>query len=503
LLITIILLLSLIENLHQYNLTPALDFYFPTTRFWELLSGCLLYLLKRKDTYSKLKNNIITKKFYLNFIFESKLINKISSIIGFLIICIALIIANDNYNWPGRLCILTIIGTILIINAGPDSIFNKYILSNKFCVYIGKISYPLYLWHWPLYSFLFIIFGDLNLEFLKFKSVLIRILLIIISILLSIITYHFIEKPIRLNINYTKYVLKLLTANIIISIFSIYIIENNGLPGRQHIQKYIEVNNQFLLPEYKDNEGIKYFGNQVCDKLAMCRFSDYNFTKTLAIVGDSHALFAYPAFKEIGNKIGFNTALIGPFIPSDNIWNIRNETYISVILNGLLSKKDIGNVIFIIRGTLYLTGLDNNNIFVNKNPIPYEIFKKSFQDVINNLANTGKNIYILTNNPELPFVPIFYVKNRIFASKTRKEIPIISKSNQIMREKQYNNLLTELENVKIVDILDIFCKNDECIFYNNKGLPLYYDDDHLSASGNEYMINGLFTLKKIDFNNFK
>jgi peptidoglycan/LPS O-acetylase OafA/YrhL len=503
LMVSLILTISLINNLYQYKVSPNLVFYFPNTRFWELLSGCLLYLIRKEEIYDKFKRKIINKKIVLKIIFDRTKLNNITSIIGLIIICLALTIANDNYNWPGLLSLLTIIGTILIINAGPNSLFNKYILSNKKFVYIGKISYLLYLWHWPLYSFLYITYGDLNLEFLKIKSVLIRLLLIIISVLLSAVTYRFIEKPIRFNVNYNKYILKLILINLLIITCSIYVFINNGLPKRDFVEKYAEITDQFTIPEGKDKYGIDYFGEQSCAKLVFCRFSGNKYSKTIAIVGDSHALFAYPALKKIGVQYGFNTALIGNYIPSDDIWYINENVESPYVLNSLLEKNDIVDIFIFIRGSAYLSGINNNKPIINKRAIPYEIFKASFQKFINILVENGKNIYIFTNNPEFNFYPKNFFKTRFFDLTNSSKIPNIKKYDQIIREQQYNKVLSELINVKIIDILDIFCPNDDCIFIDKNIMPLYYDDDHLSIYGNEFLFNNLINLKKIDFNLLK
>ena len=67
---------------------------------------------------------------------------------------------------------------------------NRYLLSNKVMVYLGLISYPLYLWHWVLLSFIRITeSGEVAQE--------IRLSAVTLALLLAILTYHFIEKPIQ------------------------------------------------------------------------------------------------------------------------------------------------------------------------------------------------------------------------------------------------------------------------------------------------------------------
>jgi hypothetical protein len=84
---------------------------------------------------------------------------------------------------------LPTISSVLLIVAGPQSFINKKFLSNPILVWIGLISFPLYLWHWPLISFAKIILGDLSVE--------IRFILILLSLFLGWVTYQYVEKNIR------------------------------------------------------------------------------------------------------------------------------------------------------------------------------------------------------------------------------------------------------------------------------------------------------------------
>ena len=82
------------------------------------------------------------------------------------------------------------LGAYLIIAAGPSAWLNRNVLANKTLVWFGLISFPLYLWHWPLLSFLRIVESDVPAREL-------RISVVFLSIFLAWITYQVIEKPIR------------------------------------------------------------------------------------------------------------------------------------------------------------------------------------------------------------------------------------------------------------------------------------------------------------------
>ena len=65
---------------------------------------------------------------------------------------------------------MPVVGTLALIAAGPANPINRLVLSNPVAVFVGKISYPLYLWHWPLLSFFFIIGGAVNASTLTLRT---------------------------------------------------------------------------------------------------------------------------------------------------------------------------------------------------------------------------------------------------------------------------------------------------------------------------------------------
>ena len=114
------------------NHSPVAFFFLPT-RMWELGSGCLLALISG------------------NRIFSSK-VSTYFSITGFLLILLSFFVLNDN-NGVSPLLILPVLGTFLVIGFTQTNGVIQHFLSNRILVYIGKISYSLYIWHWPVIYF--------------------------------------------------------------------------------------------------------------------------------------------------------------------------------------------------------------------------------------------------------------------------------------------------------------------------------------------------------------
>jgi len=167
----VIAFVSFTANIYLVNSNPVSAFYLPLPRFWELMvGGVLAYIaLHRPELNSQYKNG--------------------QSILGFAFLFAALALLDKGDAFPGWWALLPTLGAFLIISAGPDAWLNQKILTNKVMVWFGLISYPLYLWHWVLLSYLRIQEGEPSRE-MRFAAVL-------ASIVFAWLTYKFVENPIR------------------------------------------------------------------------------------------------------------------------------------------------------------------------------------------------------------------------------------------------------------------------------------------------------------------
>jgi peptidoglycan/LPS O-acetylase OafA/YrhL len=197
--------MSFLLNIYIVESSPTAAFYSPLSRFWELLIGGLISL------------PVIAKSEFLN---SSK---RYLSAIGVGFLSIAVLLIDDKSLYPGFAALLPTAGTALIILGGAQSAINRYILSVRYLVWIGLISYPLYLWHWPLLSFARIAEGqELARE--------IRVSIVLLSIAMAWLTYKYIERPIRFS--KVLSVRELVMAFMAVGCIGIGLIVNNGIVSR-------------------------------------------------------------------------------------------------------------------------------------------------------------------------------------------------------------------------------------------------------------------------------
>ncbi|MDO5895132.1 acyltransferase family protein [Agrobacterium sp. Azo12] len=168
-----IALLSFSLNIIHYQDEPARAFYSPQTRIWEILIGSIL------------AHATLTKPLYMNDGVRSGL-----SIVGVALIAFAMVSLSSSAPFPGWWALAPTLGTALVISAGPNAQLNRQVLSNPVLVWIGKISFPLYLWHWPLLAYARIYFSDEPPAIWRASAV-------VISVILAWLTLLYIEAPLR------------------------------------------------------------------------------------------------------------------------------------------------------------------------------------------------------------------------------------------------------------------------------------------------------------------
>ncbi|HEY8097164.1 MAG TPA: acyltransferase family protein, partial [Methylobacter sp.] len=227
-------------------------------------------------------------------------IQNLKSIIGLILISVAVFVLNKEAVFPGWLALLPTIGAFLIISAGPAACANRVILSNRFLVWVGLISYPLYLWHWPLLSF-----ARIYSEHVPAREV--RIAIVVFSVLLAWITYRFVEKPIRFRSNsYLKvWLLVVLMAGM--AAIGGYIFAHNGIGWR--IPKFIEElsrSNYDVKAGWREHECYLPTEDDSSKFAELCIEKD---KKPLVFLwGDSYAAALYPGLKSLQKSYSFAIA---------------------------------------------------------------------------------------------------------------------------------------------------------------------------------------------------
>jgi peptidoglycan/LPS O-acetylase OafA/YrhL len=205
-LLAVLLLASFAINiiLSINNITDA--FYLPVSRFWELLAGAALALWRPVYLSSNARTWI--------------------SIAGLAALLASVMLFTPDLRFPGWFAVLPVAGAVAVILAGRDASVNRVVFSQRGVVFIGLVSYPLYLWHWPLISFAYII------RMGKPPTPLMALGLVATSFLLAWATYRFIEYPVRFGAHRHRRTLIVAASMAMLGTCGLVVWVKNGFPER-------------------------------------------------------------------------------------------------------------------------------------------------------------------------------------------------------------------------------------------------------------------------------
>jgi peptidoglycan/LPS O-acetylase OafA/YrhL len=267
--------LSLLLSIYQTQTSPIWAFYSLPTRAWELGVGALLL-----------------------FVPENIWKNKFIPWLGLVGIGIAAFNFDENTAFPGINAVLPVAATALLI--GSISIWPRFfndLSNNRISQWLGAISYPLYLWHWPA----LVLPSSAMGRPLRVRE---RIFCILLTIILAHFTSKYIEQPVRhKNIKGKKIYLFFaattaasLVAGLIITSTASSMISVRGTDYKFNLVDVME-----KPAVYGDNCHSNYGETESGE----CTYGDLTSKTTIVLYGDSHAAQWFPALEELANERGF------------------------------------------------------------------------------------------------------------------------------------------------------------------------------------------------------
>ena len=285
--VAVIACLSFALNIYyiwQGNTESA--FYLPFARAWELMAGAWLVLAHRRGMHA-----------------PAKWANHLSW--GGLVLVVAgLALINSDSAFPGLWALMPVLGTVLMIHAGPTASLNQRWLAAKPVVWIGLISYPLYLWHWILWSLGSIIFYS-ALDHSHTTLRVLRGVVLVLSFLFAWLTYRWLEAPVRQHARpATTWALALAVA--LLGTLGLAIHLAKGIPdrpGRLFDPAAEKLASSVVFSPLKDVCHNLVKNNQGGGRFS-CFLGEVGAKQTMVVYGDSHAMALLPAFEQYGKDRG-------------------------------------------------------------------------------------------------------------------------------------------------------------------------------------------------------
>jgi len=466
--------LSFAINIFYYRNDAIALFYSPQTRFWELLSGSILahITLYNPTSISNAKAKLCG---WLNRVFfanspkaNKKTLDNVQSVLGAILITLGLLVIRIEKHFPGFWAVLPVLGAVLIIAAGTHAWLNRVVLSNRILVWFGLISYPLYLWHWPIFSFVHIV----EIE-AKFRGI--RVAATLISIVLAWMTYKLIEMPIRFGNLARLKTVSMLALMIITGLVGYTTYHKNGLEFRQFAKLTKNISDAKKDWGYGSTtlidgkiENLKIFQGQVDERVLF--------------VGDSIMGQYYPRLAKIYSEI--------PKPYYSTVFAARNHCQ-PVPGYDLISPPEKINCIEYYNVAMELAKDENfKKIVLAGNWIDLAPENKLgeqgahlIQD-IKLLKTLGKEVIIITIHPRsAQFDPKNIIKplrKRLFTTVDDYSIDRKVIESYDAPQNRSLRLISEQSGASLINPFDYFCTKNECPITID-GEALYIDPDHIRA----------------------
>ena len=483
--------ISFISMIYIFQKNESLAFFGFITRFWELLLGCIVAIL-----YAQKKN---IKKINHNFF----------SILGLLMIVFSIIFYNDSTKFPYIPTLLPVLGTSLIIYFNSENGYVYKILSLKYLVFLGLISYSLYLWHYPVFAI-----GRTT----EFFGDGVSKKLFLITFVLSLISYYIIEKPIKTK-KFADYKIFVgLSFFYLILILTSYMSINGNIKAvRGDILKNLSVGDQ--------TSNLTVCNGNKINKDGYCIFNSKE-NKTLILIGDSHMQTLEKPLLKFSNENKFRLIVLNRptcfyFLDLDLIIRDRlsgcTAKYQEQRRKIILSQPN-ATVIMGGRTPLYLSGegFDNQEgggdnkkakgffYKIKDTPIKKKddhnvLLNKSFNKTINDLLNNSIKIVLIYPVPEVGWNVSKKLITRLALNRDGlkgvfESNPLTTSHEVFMeRSKKIHEIYDGINDENITRIYPekVLCNSlikDRCVTHD-KSKVFYIDDDHLSYDGAKLIVN--------------
>ena len=472
-------------------------FYLLPTRLWELMLGGALAQYQKGSNRSSL---------------VSKPLADAAAAAAITLLVATAFMINGANTFPGWWALAPTVTTALLILTGERTWVGRSLLSWNPAVLVGLISYPLYLWHYPLLALARIV-DDAN------PPAAVRAGLCALAMLLAWLTWRFIEQPIQKRLFVFRGSRRLMTQCVAGSLVCLVAIatggwttrESRGYAARQRAQAFDDLtrlqkfDNAFPLCSGDFARG---------HSLSWCYTSTQG-DPDLAIFGDSHAYYLFPGFAEQYRPRGVNVLVIGQTAcpPLVNVRSFQKGTTDqcraanTLALDLLSASRTVKTVVLASLGPYYFSGssfaADHSGINDAANWIlepadnllgesKPQTFARGLAATVSQLEHAGKRVVLFIDVPELDFRPEACVDVRplrLLGSHARTPCGV-ARSRVAARQAAYRRLIAEVASAhpgaRVFDPVDVLCDAELCNAKDGTRL-LYRDSHHVSVYGSEYL----------------
>jgi peptidoglycan/LPS O-acetylase OafA/YrhL len=438
---------SFAANLWMTATLQSAAFYLPFARFWELMAGSAL-------------------AYRQHYCVGGARLSNAKALTGLALLALSLVLLHPQRAFPGGWALLPVLGTALLVAAGPGAWINRVLLAQPAMVFLGLISYPLYLWHWPLLSFARMVEGGE-------PPATVRLALLALSLLLAWLTYTLVERKVRFaeRPRLKRAAVPALAASMAaVGFAGLLALQGRLVPQSASVPLLAEISRAASDWGYDRDRVIR---------------GDTD--KAVLFFGDSHMQHYWPRIEKIAAEraapvrtVIFKTRGGCAPIPGIERWAEKFRTCGRFIDEGVeLALQPWVETVII--AASWFGALKRAGIAAHQEGI-----WDGLEDTLRQLAQSGKRVVLVLSTPRgEAFDPKSFVRRAGFSVELHRPFVPIPRSQASAATSSIDARLRTIAaavGAAVIDPADLLCTPSHCPTADELGRPLFMDGRHLRAS---------------------
>lgn len=447
---------------------PQVAYYSIVSRAGELLLGAILAIfLSRNTTVTPTRAHA-------------------ASILGLLLICGSIFFIDENTQFPGLHAFWPCLGAALLIWAGvyPSSIGAR-LLSIRPMVFIGLISYSLYLWHWPILAFT---------RYMRYEiSTSMGLIFVVLSICLAYLSWKYVEQPFRRKdpsrgLQLAKRIFFLVAFTAV----SAALASHFGLISMQPFddKRHLSAQRAVIFPSLREGwchvDSEDGFNKPFEQRYLNCQYGSVSSKPRTLLWGDSHAASYAPFLDYFGKELGFSVIEMSTSACAPSLAPIPNYKwdFQAPICDGFREEA--------------IRGINTNEydaIFIAARWEGYsDVLEDSIKQSITFAAQHSKGVFVFSQAPRFELnIGHCYIRGKVLPlSNGCHEGDIYEVSKDVSQvNARLKAIVDNIPNAQIIDVSELICVDNNCNPFIDK-LPAYFDDNHLNIDGSKALASMYF-----------